>query len=99
MKTPRALAAVVSEVTRHDAPVQNTRRFVAADGEIAGHAVRAGDIESPAEEAGDLGDHVVVRGGREGGARFGQGHRRGRRRSPGHWNWPLAAALTASRSA
>lgn len=40
---PRALAAVVSEVTRHDAPVQNTRRFVAADGEIAGHAVREGD--------------------------------------------------------
>ena len=41
---PRALAAVVSEVTRHDAPVQNTRRFVAAGGEIAGHAVREGDI-------------------------------------------------------
>ena len=42
-REPRALAAVVSEVTRHDAPVQNTRRFVAADGEVAGHRVREGD--------------------------------------------------------
>ena len=42
-REPRALSAVVSEVTRHDAPVQNTRRFVAAAGEIAGQRVRQGD--------------------------------------------------------
>lgn len=41
---PRLLGAVVREVVRHDAPVQNTRRFVAADGEIAGQAVKAGDV-------------------------------------------------------
>ena len=42
-REPRALSAVVSEVTRHDAPVQNTRRVVAAAGEIAGQRVREGD--------------------------------------------------------
>jgi cytochrome P450 len=40
---PQALAAVVSEVTRHDAPVQNTRRFVAAPGVVAGQAMQGGD--------------------------------------------------------
>lgn len=40
---PALLAAIVREVLRHDPPIQNTRRFVARDGEIAGEAVRAGD--------------------------------------------------------
>ncbi len=35
--------AVVTEVARHDAPVQNTRRFVAEDTVIEGQAVKAGD--------------------------------------------------------
>ncbi len=38
-----ALDAVVQEVLRHDPPVQNTRRFVAADGIVAGREMRAGD--------------------------------------------------------
>jgi len=42
-REPAALAAVVSEVTRWDAPVQNTRRFVAGDGEVAGQPMKAGD--------------------------------------------------------
>ena len=37
------LAAVVREVVRHDAPVQNTRRFVAETTTIAGHPIREGD--------------------------------------------------------
>ena len=40
---PSLLRAVVREVVRHDAPVQNTRRFLAGDGVIAGQAVREGD--------------------------------------------------------
>lgn len=38
-----AVPAVVLEVVRHDAPVQNTRRFVAEDGRIGGVDMRAGD--------------------------------------------------------
>jgi len=37
------LAAVVREVVRHDAPVQNTRRFVAEPCTIAGQTLNAGD--------------------------------------------------------
>lgn len=37
------LGAVVREVVRHDAPVQNTRRFLAGDGVVAGQAMREGD--------------------------------------------------------
>jgi len=37
------LAAVVREVVRHDAPVQNTRRFLAGDGVVAGQPMREGD--------------------------------------------------------
>jgi cytochrome P450 len=33
----------LEEVLRHDPPVQNTRRFVARDGELAGRAVAVGD--------------------------------------------------------
>jgi cytochrome P450 len=38
------LEAFVREVARYDPPVQNTRRFVARDATIAGHAMRAGDV-------------------------------------------------------
>jgi cytochrome P450 len=40
---PARLDAVIREVLRHDAPVQNTRRFVAADGVIADQSMAAGD--------------------------------------------------------
>jgi cytochrome P450 len=39
-----ALPRVVSEVARHDAPVQNTRRFVAADAVIGGQRMKEGDV-------------------------------------------------------
>jgi cytochrome P450 len=42
-RTPDTLRAVTREVSRHDAPVQNTRRFLAEAAEIAGHALRPGD--------------------------------------------------------
>jgi cytochrome P450 len=38
------LAAIVREVVRYDPPVQNTRRFLARDATVAGHAMKAGDI-------------------------------------------------------
>jgi cytochrome P450 len=38
-----ALTAVIREVVRHDAPVQNTRRFVATDGVVAGQPMKRGD--------------------------------------------------------
>lgn len=38
-----ALRAVVREVARWDAPVQNTRRFVAQDGMVAGQLMKEGD--------------------------------------------------------
>jgi cytochrome P450 len=37
------LREVIQEVLRHDPPVQNTRRFIAADGVIAGRRVAAGE--------------------------------------------------------
>jgi cytochrome P450 len=37
------LGPVVREVVRHDAPVQNTRRFLASDGEVGGQRMKAGD--------------------------------------------------------
>jgi cytochrome P450 len=37
------LRAVVREVVRHDPPVQNTRRFIAGDGVVAGQALHDGD--------------------------------------------------------
>jgi cytochrome P450 len=40
---PARLRAVVREVVRHDPPVQNTRRFIAGDGIVAGQALREGD--------------------------------------------------------
>jgi cytochrome P450 len=38
------LTAIVREVVRYDPPVQNTRRFVARDATVAGHAMKAGDV-------------------------------------------------------
>lgn len=40
---PGHLRAVVREVVRFDSPVQNTRRFVARDGVVAGRPMQAGD--------------------------------------------------------
>ena len=37
------LSPMLAEVARHDPPVQNTRRFVAEDGVVAGATMRAGD--------------------------------------------------------
>ncbi|EYS85187.1 cytochrome P450 [Cupriavidus sp. SK-4] len=37
------LDALVARVAREDPPVQNTRRFLAADVQLCGHAVKAGD--------------------------------------------------------
>jgi cytochrome P450 len=41
---PSLLRAVVREVVRHDPPVQNTRRFIAGDGAVAGQPLREGDV-------------------------------------------------------
>jgi len=40
---PDLLPAVLLEVLRHDPPVQNTRRFLARDGVVAGQTMREGD--------------------------------------------------------
>jgi cytochrome P450 len=40
---PDLLPAVLLEVLRHDPPVQNTRRFLARDGVVAGQEMREGD--------------------------------------------------------
>lgn len=40
---PQAIEPFVREVLRRDAPVQNTRRFLAHDAELLGHPLRAGD--------------------------------------------------------
>jgi cytochrome P450 len=40
---PDLLSAVLLEVLRYDPPVQNTRRFVARDGIVAGQRMREGD--------------------------------------------------------
>ena len=40
---PSLLRPVVREVVRHDAPVQNTRRFLAGDGVVAGQPLHEGD--------------------------------------------------------
>lgn len=41
--TPAILGEVLAEVLRYDSPVQNTRRFVAEDGVVAGQAMKRGD--------------------------------------------------------
>jgi cytochrome P450 len=40
---PGLLHPVIQEVLRYDSPVQNTRRFLAEDGIVAGEKMRAGD--------------------------------------------------------
>jgi cytochrome P450 len=40
---PSLLRCIVEEVARYDAPVQNTRRFVAEDAIVAGQQMKAGD--------------------------------------------------------
>jgi len=40
---PAFLTAVIREVARHDPPVQNTRRFLARPGAVAGQDMRAGE--------------------------------------------------------
>jgi cytochrome P450 len=40
---PEMLRPVIHEVLRYDSPVQNTRRFLAEDGIIAGEKMKAGD--------------------------------------------------------
>jgi cytochrome P450 len=42
-RDPALLEGVVQEVLRHDPPVQNTRRFVARSGAVAGREMREGD--------------------------------------------------------
>jgi len=43
LASPTALASIVSEVARHDPPVQNTRRWAAKGGVVAGQAMTEGD--------------------------------------------------------
>jgi len=40
---PGTVRQIVQEVVRHDAPIQNTRRFLARSGIVAGHAMQEGD--------------------------------------------------------
>jgi cytochrome P450 len=40
---PGLLPSVIQEVLRYDSPVQNTRRFLAEDGIVAGEKMKAGD--------------------------------------------------------
>lgn len=42
-RAPALLAEGIQEVLRHDPPVQNTRRFIVADGLVAGRRMAAGD--------------------------------------------------------
>ncbi|MBI3727286.1 MAG: cytochrome P450 [Burkholderiales bacterium] len=41
---PQKLSQLVTEIARYDAPVQNTRRFVIQDCEIAGQKLQTGDV-------------------------------------------------------
>lgn len=43
MVEPKLLPLIIAEVVRHDPPVQNTRRYLAGDGVIAGQRMQAGD--------------------------------------------------------
>jgi cytochrome P450 len=40
---PGLLGSVIHEVLRYDSPIQNTRRFLAEDGSVAGENMKAGD--------------------------------------------------------
>jgi cytochrome P450 len=41
---PTLLPQVIEEVLRYDPPIQNTRRFLAQDGRVAGEEMKAGDV-------------------------------------------------------
>ena len=41
---PRLLPLVIEEVLRYDPPGQNTRRYLAQNGRIAGQAMQEGDV-------------------------------------------------------
>lgn len=41
---PRLLPLVIEEVLRYDSPAQNTRRFLAQNGRVAGQAMQEGDV-------------------------------------------------------
>lgn len=41
---PNLLHTILLEVLRYDSPIQNTRRFVARDGIIAGQEIKTGDV-------------------------------------------------------
>ena len=43
MTNPNVLRSIIQEVLRYDAPIQNTRRFVARNGMIAGELLREGE--------------------------------------------------------
>lgn len=43
MVEPHLLPLIIAEVVRHDPPVQNTRRYLAADSVVAGQTMREGD--------------------------------------------------------
>ena len=43
LREGRALIPFLAEVARYDSPVQNTRRFVAEDGEVSGCALKQGE--------------------------------------------------------
>jgi cytochrome P450 len=43
-EAPSLLPQVINEVLRYDSPAQNTRRFVARDGMVAGQEMKAGDM-------------------------------------------------------
>ncbi|MDX2934495.1 cytochrome P450 [Streptomyces ipomoeae] len=91
---PDDLAAFVAEVVRHDAPIQNTRRFVADTTTIAGHRVPAGSVILLLLAAANRDplanpDPQVFRPGRVDPQVFTFG--RGTHRCPGH---ALAVAMT-----
>jgi cytochrome P450 len=43
LNDPSLLAHILPEVLRYDPPIQNTRRFLAGDGVVAGQVMRSGD--------------------------------------------------------
>ncbi|REK87841.1 cytochrome P450 [Streptomyces inhibens] len=91
---PDDLPAFVAEVVRHDAPIQNTRRFVATATTVAGHEVPAGSailllLAAANRDPMANPDPHAFRPGRADPQVFTFG--RGAHRCPGH---AVAAAIT-----